>query len=116
MGSYARAAQIMAQLEAHDIRAVADPRSAFPPCVLLTPPTRTYDLPLPNYTATWTLAILAPGPGSADAWVALDELLDQVVEALELSDSVATPASYQLPSATEPHPAYLLTITEGTDL
>ena len=115
MGTYARAAQLMAQLEAHGIRAVADPRSAVPPCVLLTPPRRTYDLPLPAYTATWELACLVPGPGTADAWVALDELVDNVVAALDLSDTTATPASYQLAAAAEPLPAYIVTLTEGTD-
>jgi hypothetical protein len=113
--SYARAAELMAQLEAHDIRAVADPRSVYPPCVLLTPPARRYDLPLPAYTATWSLVCLAPGPGTADAWVALDQLLDAVVGALELDDSTATPSSYQLPTGGEPLPAYILTMTEGVD-
>lgn len=115
MGTYARAAELMVQLKDHDIRAVADPRSAHPPCVLIPPPTRTYDLGS-GYSVTWRLVCLAPGPGSADSWNALDDLADAVVAALEPSDTTVTPGSYQLPSATEPHPAFTITWTEGTDL
>lgn len=117
MGTYARAQQLMAVLKDHDVRAVADPRSAHPPCVLLTPPTRTYDLPSPAYSVTWSLVCLVPGPGTADAWVKLDELADAVVAALEPSDTTVTAASYQLPGgSSQPTPAYIITWTEGTDL
>jgi hypothetical protein len=116
MGTYARAAELMQLLKDHDVRAVADPRSAHAPCVLLTPPQRTYDLPLPAYTVTWSLVVLVPGPATADAWVKLDELTDTVVAALDLSDTTVTPASYQLPGPSEPLPAYIITMTEGTDL
>lgn len=116
MGTYARAFQLAQQLADQDIRVTADPAAAIPPCVLITPPTRTYDLPLPSYSVTWSLVCLAPGPGGVNAWAALDELVDAVVDALELDGTTATPGSYQLPTAPEPHPAYIITMTEGTDL
>lgn len=116
MGTYQRAIQLMAILKDHDVRAVADPRSAHPPCVLIPPPTRTYDLGS-GYSVTWRLVCLAPGPGNADAWVELDKLADTVVEALEPSDTTVESASYQLPTGSpEPHPAFIITWTEGTDL
>lgn len=114
MGTYQQALEFMAQLEAHDIRAVADPRSAHAPCVLLVPPTRTYDLPLPSYSVTWQFICLAPGPGNADAWVCMDDLVDRVLEALDLADVTVTPGSYQLTGDGHPHPAYTITHTEGT--
>lgn len=115
MGTYARAAELMAVLKDHDVRAVADPRSAHPPCVLIPPPQRTYDLGS-GYSVTWNLVCLVPGPGTADSWVKLDDLADNVVAALEPSDTTVTPASYQLPGPQEPHPAFIITWTEGTDL
>lgn len=115
MGTYARANQLAQLLQAADIRAVADPRSAHVPCVLIPPPTRTYDLAV-GYSVTWRLVCLAPGPGSADSWTELDQLADAVLDVLEPSDTTVTPGSYQLPSASEPHPAFTITWTEGTDL
>lgn len=112
MGTYARAVELVELLDQAGVRAVADPRSAHAPCVLLQPPARTYDLPLPAYTVTWRLLCLAPGPGTADAWNALDDLADRVVAALELDGTTVEPISYQLPGG-DSLPAYVVTITEG---
>lgn len=113
--THARAVELVEMLDGAGVRAVADPRSVVPPCVLLQPPTRRYDLPLPAFTAVWTLVAIAPGPGTADAWVALDDLADIVVEVLgDLLDATEVrPASYTLPGAAEPAPALLITMTEG---
>lgn len=102
-------------LAAAGVRAVDDPRSAQPPCVLFTPPERRYDLGLPSFTAVWTLVLLAPGAGNADAWDALDDLATTVLEVLEdlLDGTTVRPASYQLPAGGEPCPAYLINLTEG---
>lgn len=66
------------------IRATADPRNANVPCVLVTPPARTYDL-AEGWSATWQLVALAPGPANADAALVLDELVDAVAELLPLT-------------------------------
>lgn len=71
------------ELTDRGVRATADPRNANVPCVLVTPPARTYDLAT-GWTATWTLVALAPGPANADAALCLDDLVDQVAQLLPL--------------------------------
>lgn len=117
MTSYARASQLAGMLQDAGINAVADPRSATPPCVLFTPPRRVYDLPLPAYTAQHKLVCLVPGPGASDAWAALDDLLAVVVDVLGdlLDGTTAEPGSYQLAADQPALPAYTITLTEGLD-
>lgn len=107
--SLARALELVEILTAAGVRAVADPRSATPPVVLVTPPDRTYDLAC-GYTARWKLWALAPGPGNADAWAALDELVDKVRTVLDVER--ATFSSYTVAGA-ESFPAYQLDVVEG---
>ena len=108
--SLARGLELVEILTAAGVRATVDPRSATPPCVLVTPPERTYDLTC-GYTARWKLWALAPGPGNADAWAALDELVDKVRTVLDVER--ATFASYALAVDSPTVPAYQLDVVEG---
>jgi hypothetical protein len=113
--SWQRATELVELLAAGELRATADPRSVVAPCILVTPPTRTYDVPT-GYTATWQLVALVPGPGTADAFRALAQLVDATVAVLELAGvlvELATPAQYTLTPGSDPLPAYLLTFTES---
>lgn len=110
MSTYARGAELAAALTAGGVRATADPRSAHPPCVLVTPPVRRYELSV-GYSVEWRLVCLAPAPGTADSWAALDELVDAVAELVDVE--LAEPGSYTLPSAEGASlPAYILTVKE----
>ena len=105
MSSYERALAIVAVLEDAGITATADPRAATPPCVLVPPPTRTYDLGC-GYTARWALVAMVPGIANADAHKAVDALADEVAAVLpiERADLIA----YSVDSAQQGVPAYRL--------
>jgi len=110
MTAYDRALELVDKLTAEGINATVDPRSATPPCVLIPPPRRTYDVAC-GYTAGWQVWALVPGTGTADAFKALDLLVDQVsavfpVETAEL-------ASYSLTPDNPPFPAYRIEFSEG---
>lgn len=110
MSSYERALELVDKLEAAGITATADPRAATPPCVLVPPPRRTYDVPC-GYTATWQLVALVPGTGNADAHKQLDALVDAVGGVLELES--ADLIQYAIGAATEAVPAYRLQFEEA---
>ena len=110
MSSYERAKEIAGKLTAAGIVATVDPRSATPPCVLVPPPERTYDLGC-GYTARWNLWALVPGTGNADAHKALDELVDLV--AAELPIERASLGSYVLSPDAPALPGYRLELSEG---
>lgn len=110
MSSYARALELVAELKAAGISATVDPRAALPPCVLVAPPSRTFDLGC-GYTATWELWALVPGTGNADAHRALDGLVDLVAKALPVER--ADLQAYALSADAPPLPAYRLTFSEG---
>ncbi|MET0767368.1 MAG: hypothetical protein ABWY50_06975 [Aeromicrobium sp.] len=110
MSSYERATELAAQLVAAGINATTDPRAATPPCVLVTPPERTYDLSC-GYTARWALWALVPGTGNADAHKALDALVDDVVDVLPVER--AELMAYALSADAPPLPAYRLEFSEG---
>lgn len=106
---YAAALAIADELTAFGLRATVDPRSAQPPCVLVTPPVRTYTLGC-GFSAEWTLVLLTNGTG-ADGFSQLDDMLDQLAEHVDID--TARPAGYQLTSGGDPIPAYLVTVTEA---
>jgi len=110
VSSYERALELAEELTASGVRATVDPRSATPPCVLIVPPARTFDLAC-GYTATWELWALVPGVGNADAHRQLDLLVDQVLKVLPLER--ADLQSYVLSADAPPLPAYRLTFSEG---
>lgn len=106
-----RAAELVEQLRAADVRAYIDPAKAAAnlPCVLLTPPRRQYE---GGPLFTWTLVALAASDvGGLAAWQELDALLDQLDQALHLG--AADPGSYNLSGGTAPLPCYLVTYTES---
>lgn len=112
-GSYAHALTLADKLTAAGVNATCDPRSANPPCVLVTPPNHVFDH-LCGATGSWSLFALAPGPANADAWQTLDGLLAVAENTfpLERSDFVM----YSLSSETPPVPAYRIQFTEAFDL
>lgn len=110
MSSYERALELAAKLTADGITATVDPRSATPPCVLIVPPARTFDLGC-GYTATWELWALVSGTANADAHKALDALVDRVANVLPLER--ADLQAYALSVDAPPLPAYRLTFSEG---
>ena len=110
MSSFERGLEIAAKLEAEGLRATVDPRGATPPCVLVVPPGRVYDLGC-GYTASWSLIVLAPGTGNADAWKLLDEMCDQVAGVVDVRG--ADFISYALSPDNPTHPAYRITFEEA---
>ena len=110
MSSSQRARELASVLTAAGVTATADPRSATPPCVLIPPPDRDYDLGC-GYTARWNLWALAPGAGNADAHAALDEMVDRLAELLPVERAV--PGSYVLSPDNPPFPAYRVEFLEG---
>jgi hypothetical protein len=101
---------IVEKLVGAGIVATADPRSATPPCVLVTPPAKTYDVGC-GFTATWQLWCLAPGTANADMWVTLDRLETAVSRVLNVARS--TLASYNLSADNPSVPAYRVEFDEG---
>lgn len=110
MTGYERAVEIVEKLQAEGIRAGMDPRGATPPCVLVTPPSGTYDLAC-GFTARWQLWALVPGPGNADSWKALDDLKDRVAGVLDLREF--TFSSYAISPDNPLFPAYRLDFEEA---
>lgn len=110
MSAYQRQLELAAELTAAGITATADPRGATPPCVLVAPPERDYDLAC-GYTARWQLWALAPGPGNADAAKLLDDIVDQVAKVLPIEHVIV--AQYALSPDNPALPAHRLDFTEG---
>lgn len=107
---YDRGLQLVDKLTSAGITATVDPRSATPPCVLVTPPSKTYDIGC-GFTGDWSLIALAPGPGNADAWKALDTLETAVAEVMPVRRSIFT--QWTLAADAPPLPAYRIEFTEG---
>jgi hypothetical protein len=106
---YAAAQAIADELTGLGLRATVDPRSAQPPCILVTPPVRNYTLGC-GWSAEWTLVLLSTGTG-ADSFKVLDDWLDQLAAHVDIE--TARPSAYQLVSGGDPIPAYLVTVTEA---
>ena len=71
-----RASEIVTALISQEVRATTDPSAAVPPCILVPPPGRTFDLGC-GFSARWELAAMAPAPSGPDrnSWAVLDELV-----------------------------------------
>lgn len=110
MSSYERAKELAAKLTSAGIVATVDPRSATPPCVLVPPPERTYDLAC-GYSARWNLWALVPGTANADAHKALDEIADAVAGVLPVERMSL--GSYVLSQDAPALPAYRIEYEEG---
>jgi hypothetical protein len=109
-----RAAQLATLLTAAGAPTYTDPVEALNnrPCVLIGPPTQTFDLPLPHRTVNWSLTVLSASAGGGVAvWAECDELVDLVVEFLAVDD--ALPIRYALDDAAAPIPAYQMHLEES---
>jgi hypothetical protein len=111
MSTHARAQALVDDLTAADVSATTDPAGAVPPCVLVPPPVRRYDLGH-GYTIVWTIYALAPGQGGAESWQTLDDLVDQVADVVQVEQ--ARPAQYRTSAEADPVPAYAITIEEAS--
>lgn len=113
MTTLGRAQELVATLEAAGIRATTDPYAVAAPCVLVTPPNLTFDVPC-GADALWQLVALAPASATADrtSWQLLDELVAQVADVIDLTDG--TLVSYVVNGRT--YPAYLLQAQEALTL
>jgi len=96
-----------------DATATADPRSATPPCVLVSHTALAYDA-MCSGSVEWEIVALAPGPFNADAWQTLDDLAAAVHAALDVARYQVV--AYRLALDHPPLPAYLFTFTGGVDL
>lgn len=107
-------AQLVDELAADpELRVVDDVRNAHPPCVLVPPPDRLYDLPT-GWSATWRVLALAPGEGgNADTAAALDDIADRVVELVEADVVDVTPSAAVIRYGEPPVPAFIITITRA---
>lgn len=110
MSSYDAALEIVQKLTAADLVATVDPRAATPPCVLVPPPDRVFDLAC-GYTARWKIYALVPGTANADAHKQLDALVDAVAGVLPIER--ATLESYVLANDAPAVPAYRLEFDQG---
>lgn len=112
MSSAEAAADICEKLQAAGVRATTDPQALSPPCVLVPPPARTYDLNC-GYTATWRVIALAPAPTGGDrtTWALLDQLVDTIAGAFAVA--TADPGAYVLGPTS--FPSYTVTFTEALD-
>lgn len=97
------------KLDAAGIRATVDPRSLNVPCVLLVPPAMVLDSSCGGL-ATFTAYALTRGPGNADAWASLDELVAKVAGVIPLESF--EPGSYTV-DETSALPCFTLTWTEA---
>lgn len=106
-----RATAIVDALVAQGVRATTDPQAATPPCIVVPPPSRTFDLAC-GFTARWELPALAPAPAGADrtTWGHLEALV-AAAGAAGLPLESAQLVTYNL--AGVDHPAYLLAWSEA---
>ncbi len=81
-------------------------------------------IPIPKYafltdleggsSLTWTVYAIAKSPGNLEAAKSLEGLV--VAAAGVLDFETAEPASYQLPSASDPYPAYRIDFSEDMEV
>lgn len=110
MTTFDRANQLAEEIAALGIRATVEPVAAVPPCVLITPPERRFDVGC-GFTARWTLAAIAPGALGADrtTWDALDLMAEAVSDVVDLES--VQPVAYVLNG--QQLPTYLLIFEEA---
>jgi hypothetical protein len=110
-----RATQMAQQLEAANINATINVREVNFPAVLVVP-VPSYDFTeatlAGGFQLTWTLWALVKGIGDLKAAEDLEDLVAGVVDVLDIDTAVAD--TYRLPGASDPLPAYKLTVTETT--
>lgn len=114
MGSYSTGLEVVQALTEAGADATTDPRSATPPCIVVTPPRLTFDVGC-GATAAWSVWAIVPGPANADAWQALDELLGFVRKAKLTPVERVSFVQYSVASDAPPLPAYRIEFTSGVD-
>ena len=93
------------------IRATTDPRKVNVPAVLVLPPRLDLDVACGG-TATCQAMAITRGPGNADAWKSLDDLVGKVAGVVDLES--IEPTSYALDD-TSALPAYALNWTKAIE-
>jgi hypothetical protein len=105
------AESVVTALQDAGLKATADIRSVELPGILVSPvPARDYDILCGGFTATWTVALIAPGPGDLNDARELEKLADEAFPILRdagLPVETFEVASYVLPGM-DPKPAYLV--------
>lgn len=114
MSSYLAGVDVVDALAGAGVDATCDPRSANPPCILVTPPRLNFDVGC-GATAAWSIWALAPGPANPDAWVVLDELLAAARKAKIPPIEQSTFVNYRITPDAPPVPAYRIEFTQGVD-
>lgn len=117
MSTRTAAARLMALIEACALDAGLEPPamsdepgSVLAPCLLFTPPDRTYDT-LGGPLLTWRILALAPPPATGSSWDVLDDLEAHVGRALPIRG--ADVGSIALPGqGPDPLPALFITYEE----
>lgn len=99
-------AQQLLALRSAGVRAVADPRSINPPCLLVLPPAISWRMKCVD--ATWTGYAIATDPGSEHALAQLSGLLAGVQAALAGAVTIAEPADVTLPDGAGTVPGYVI--------
>lgn len=106
-----RAEELATLLGSETYAATCDIRNTLPPCLLVVPvPERDYRagvLAGGTVDLVWTLVALGRPPADLQAGRDLEELCDHVLEVLPDVET-AEPASYPIPGAESPAPAYLI--------
>ena len=101
------------QLTAVGVDTYTDPRSATPPCVLIVPPSQTFDSNC-SALSQWRVYSLAPGPGNVDAWEALAAVQPYIVEALPVESRLYVAVS--LSPENPPFPAFCYLFERSVDI
>lgn len=104
-----------------ELPATTDIRAIELPGILVSPiPARDYDVLCGGFTATWTVALIAAGPGDLNDATELERMAEAALPVLRdhgLPVETFEPAAYALPGL-DPKPAYLVhgqtTFTGGT--
>ena len=95
------------ELTAAGVDAYTDPRSATPPCVLIVPPSQTFDTDC-SALCSWRVYSMAPGPGNVDAWEALAAVQPFIVDVLPVETRLYVAVSLSPDAAPYPAFCYLL--------
>lgn len=108
----ARMEELREHLSSLDYRVETDPAACVPPCVLIVPPTLTFDLGC-GATADWSFIALVPPPATPAALAALDNMVGQLVDLLGPDALSATPGQYPLGGFPDPLPCYTVKAQEA---
>lgn len=73
------------ELRGAGIRATMDVRNLNLPCVLMVPPAFVGDISCGG-TATFKALIISRGPGNADAWKSIDDILGQLAAVVDVEE------------------------------